>query len=149
MMSWYFTFAHLFVSLPCPSKIRPKGITIPWHIIIWDKSVQRFPNNVNIQWPSVDTKFFKLNIGKMTMINSRHFLPPSCDVVSKSHLVRGWNCVRVPAHIQVQSMEFVWMAEVVDDTHERSAASLGNPVVEYHNVFIIIFQESSSPARWL
>jgi len=53
--------------------------------------------------------------------------------------------VRVSTHIQVQGMEFVWMAEVVDNTHERSAASFGNPVVEYHNVVIISFQGSLSP----
>ena len=46
-------------------------------------------------------------------------------------------------------MKFVWMAEVVDDTHERSAASLGNPVVEYYNVVIITFQGSFSPTGWL
>ena len=85
----------------------------------------------------------------MTMINSRQFLSPSGDVVSKSHLVRGWNCVQVPTHIQVQSMKFILMAEVVDDTHERSAASLGNPVVEYYNVVIVTFQGSFSPTGWL
>ena len=42
-------------------------------------------------------------------------------------------------------MEFVWMAQVVDNAHEGSAASLGNPVVEYHNVVIISLQGSLSP----
>ena len=53
----------------------------------------------------------------------------------------------VPTHIQVKGVEFVWLAKVINDTHERSASSLGNPIVEHHNVVIVIFnfQDSLSP----
>ena len=136
-------FYYLFVSLLHPSKIWSKSITKSQEIIVWHKSVKWSSHNVYIQRPFIHTKSLKLYISKMTMINCWHLFPPCSNISCKPHLARKRDNVSISTHIQVKSIEFIFGAKIIHNSHERGTSSLWNSVVEYHEVIIFTFPVQS------